>query len=49
MDFKRAIDDAFAEFRGNIDLIMVILPNNSLQVYSEVKKQCAVDYGSMCT
>lgn len=42
----KEIDRLVAENRGQLDMIMVILPSPNLSVYAAVKKACSLNYGS---
>jgi len=44
-----AIDQAVANFKQSLQLIFVVLPKNTLDIYSAVKKRCCVDYGGKFT
>ncbi|XP_035709089.1 piwi-like protein Siwi [Folsomia candida] len=41
----KEIDRLVAENRGQLDMIMVILPSPNLSVYAAVKKACSLNYG----
>jgi hypothetical protein len=42
--FVEAIQSAMGRFHGRLHMIMVVLANNKLNTYSDVKKYCSIDY-----
>jgi len=42
---QNGVHQAMVNFQGKVDLIFIILPTDKLEVYSAVKKTCAIDYG----